>query len=197
MAEFEDEAAKLPTGIYYYNTRTKEFRSATTIRPGAGLEAWDPHEWILVDTADQPKSVHDEALRMIQEHAKGEGERILGKTKEEITQEVYKAISELPPPDVSWNEPESILSEAKRLVEGGERNQQYGPPEMDFARIATMVTALLRHKLKDGEIVLDADVARIMICLKLSRSLWSGKRDNWVDIAGYAACGHRCETGEW
>jgi hypothetical protein len=92
---------------------------------------------------------------------------------------------------------ESILTEAKRLVEGGERNQSYGPPEMDFKRIAQMMNALFLGKLAPGEIFKPADVARIMICLKLSRSMWQSKRDNFVDIAGYAACGHRCETGEW
>jgi len=92
---------------------------------------------------------------------------------------------------------ESILSEAKRLVEGGERNQSYGPPEMDFKRIAGMWTALFEAKLKEGVVFDPADVARAQICLKLSRSTWQKKRDNWTDQAGYAACGHRCETGEW
>ncbi len=99
---------------------------------------------------------------------------------------------------LEWNPPpESVLSEAKRLVEGGERNQAYGPPEMDFERIANMATALLQHKFKDSERISPGDIARIMILLKLSRSMWQKKRDNWTDIAGYAACGHRCETGEW
>lgn len=102
--------------------------------------------------------------------------------------------------EISWNDPEppeSVLSEAKRLVEGGERNLAYGPPEMDFKRIAGMWTALFEAKLKEGVVFDPADVARAQICLKLSRSTWQKKRDNWTDQAGYAACGHRCETGEW
>jgi hypothetical protein len=37
------------------------------------------------------------------------------------------------------------------------------------------------------------DVAAMMAMLKLSRIRWSpGKRDSWVDLAGYAACGWDC-----
>lgn len=91
----------------------------------------------------------------------------------------------------------STLEEARELVEGGERNQAYGPPEMDFKRIAGMISALFEHKLKEGVVFDPADVARIQICLKLSRSTWQKKRDNWVDIEGYGACGHRCDFGQW
>jgi hypothetical protein len=68
---------------------------------------------------------------------------------------------------------------------------------MDFKRIAELWTAILKHKLKEGEVIESTDVARGQICLKLSRSIWQKKRDNWVDMGGYSACGHRCETGEW
>ena len=33
----------------------------------------------------------------------------------------------------------------------------------------------------------------MMILLKVSRNRRLGVRDNWVDIAGYAACGAECE----
>lgn len=91
---------------------------------------------------------------------------------------------------------ETICEEANRLTQG-ERGNAYGPPEQDFARTADMVTSLFAHKLREGERFVASDVARIMICLKLSRSTWSSKRDNPVDIAGYAQCLHRCETGAW
>lgn len=136
----------------------------------------------------EPIQVEEELFHMV---AKLDEMQATKRSAEKIYKTIFDAPLEFNPP------PESILSEAKRLVEGGERNQSYGPPEMDFKRIADMVTALLRHKLKDGEILLPEDIARMMICLKLSRSVWQQKRDNWVDMAGYAACGHRCETGEW
>jgi hypothetical protein len=41
-----------------------------------------------------------------------------------------------------------------------------------------------------GDELTPADVAAMMILMKVSRITTSpGKEDNWVDIAGYAACG--------
>lgn len=91
---------------------------------------------------------------------------------------------------------ETLLAEAERIIVR-ERGNQYGPPEQDFARTAEMMTGLFKHKLDEGMAFQPADVARLMILLKLSRSVWSQKRDNWTDMAGYAACGYRCENGEW
>jgi hypothetical protein len=87
------------------------------------------------------------------------------------------------------------LDEAKRLVTG-DRNAQYGPPTQDFSRTADLLTAL-GYGLTDHEGVIHAlqpsDIATIMVALKLSRLMHSrGKRDSWVDLAGYAACGAEC-----
>lgn len=59
----------------------------------------------------------------------------------------------------------------------------YGKPEDNFSRIAKLWNAA---KLGDFEAT---DVALAMILLKVARQLNSPKDDNWVDIAGYAACG--------
>lgn len=74
-----------------------------------------------------------------------------------------------------------------------ERNATYGPPTQDFDRIAGML-----NELYHGEFIFEAhDVAMIMIVLKLSRLRHSaGHFDNWVDIAGYAACGWECSVEE-
>jgi len=82
---------------------------------------------------------------------------------------------------------EDVLDEAKRLT-SGERNNSYGPPNQDFAKTATMWRVIL------GVDVEPKDVALCMIALKLSRATWAAKRDNWVDIAGYARCGFQCES---
>jgi len=39
------------------------------------------------------------------------------------------------------------------------------------------------------------EVAMFMVCVKLSRETHQRKRDNWVDIAGYAKCGSLCGEG--
>lgn len=86
----------------------------------------------------------------------------------------------------------AVLDEAKRLI-CGDRNNQYGPPGKDFNRAAQALTSLGFGKENTNgecEVLDDHDIAAIMIVLKLSRIMWSPrKRDSWVDVAGYAACG--------
>jgi nucleoside 2-deoxyribosyltransferase len=77
---------------------------------------------------------------------------------------------------------EDILEEALRITRG-DRQAQYGPPDQDFQRTARMWSAL------KGVEFTAHDVAMFMILLKCSRQTHQHKRDNWVDIAGYARCG--------
>lgn len=82
-----------------------------------------------------------------------------------------------------------LLNEAKDLIEG-DRNKTYGSPTQNFQNTAELFTTLLRHKLKDGETIHPYEIATLMIALKLARTIAEPKRDNFVDIAGYAACGY-------
>ena len=103
-----------------------------------------------------------------------------------------------PPIELLTSEPaqkESVLVEAERLI-NGDRNASYGPPNQDFKRTADMWTALLQYKLLAGAKLRPQDVAWMMIALKLSRAQHTNKRDNAVDIAGYAGCGQRCIDAE-
>ena len=78
---------------------------------------------------------------------------------------------------------ETGLQEAQRLVYG-DRNDAYGHPYHDFKRTVGMINSLLAHKLKEE---LDpSDWALCMICAKMSREVNKPKRDNKVDICGYA-----------
>ena len=99
---------------------------------------------------------------------------------------------------------EEILREALRCVTG-EREQQYGSPEDSFMAIAELWTVYLEHRcVEDNGAVLlhPEDVAAMMALLKIAR-ICTGKYkgDNWVDLAGYAACGGACQSGrrpkEW
>lgn len=78
----------------------------------------------------------------------------------------------------------SILTEAQSLVHG-DRNQSYGHPLYDFRRTALMWSAILGVQIRPEQVGL------CMIAVKLSRECHRPKRDNLVDIAGYA------ETVEW
>jgi hypothetical protein len=93
--------------------------------------------------------------------------------------------------DEEHKDDEDILAEASRITRGS-RQASYGPPDQDFRRTAGMWSALFGAKLKDGVTFESRDVALAMILLKTSRETHQRKRDNWVDIAGYASCGSRC-----
>jgi len=75
---------------------------------------------------------------------------------------------------------ESILEEAQRLVHG-DRGENYGHPIEDFTRTGQMWAAILGL-----EEVTPEQVALCMIAVKISREVNRPKRDNLVDIAGYA-----------
>jgi Domain of unknown function (DUF6378)/Domain of unknown function (DUF4406) len=86
-------------------------------------------------------------------------------------------------------EDEDVLAEAFRLT-SGDRQNAYGPPDQDFQRTATMWSTIL------GVPVKAKHVALCMIALKISRATWHDKRDNAVDIAGYARCLQICIEAE-
>ena len=87
---------------------------------------------------------------------------------------------------------EDILEEALRIT-GGDRMNDYGPPDQDFKRTAIIWEQLLNSRIIDGKLdIRPQDVASCMIAIKLSRQTHQNKRDNWVDLAGYARCGNLC-----
>lgn len=76
----------------------------------------------------------------------------------------------------------NILYEAESIINGA-RNEAYGTPEDNFKRIASYWSSYL------GKEVSAHDVAMLMILLKVARTQsGTGSMDNYVDIAGYAAC---------
>ena len=88
--------------------------------------------------------------------------------------------------------PESICEEAQR-IQGGDRQQDYGSPAKNFQDIADLWSAYLKVAL-DVDIAIKArDVAHMSILMKVSRNVHKPKRDNWVDMAGYAQCGGKVD----
>ena len=92
---------------------------------------------------------------------------------------------------------EEILKEALECVTG-ERELQYGSPEDSFGLIANFWADYLKAGCvtDDGAVYICADdVAAMMALLKIARiCTGAGKADNWVDLAGYAACGGAIQT---
>ncbi len=85
-----------------------------------------------------------------------------------------------------------VLDEAKNLTTG-DRNRDYGDPLPNFQDTADLLTVQFRHKFKEGERFTPSDVAKIMVHVKMARMIKRSKRDNWVDIAGYAGLGAECD----
>ena len=81
-----------------------------------------------------------------------------------------------------------ILKAALRCV-CGDREQDYGSPENNFQTIANLWIDYLSAK-QDVLDITPKDVAAMLALLKIARiASGNAKEDNWVDLAGYAACG--------
>ncbi len=88
------------------------------------------------------------------------------------------------------SERELILNEAAIIVMK-DRNVDYGSAEDNFASIAKMWSGYKSVEFSAH------DVAAMMILMKVSRVKTSpSKKDHWVDIAGYAACGGEVRPAE-
>ena len=90
-----------------------------------------------------------------------------------------------------------ILDKAKEIVTQA-RQDQYGSPENNFKLVADLWTTYIDRAIMQNGYSVDLssqDVAVMMIMLKIARiGTGADKEDNWVDIAGYAACGGEVES---
>lgn len=118
----------------------------------------------------------------------GYAEQLFDEKIQRLREERRKQPSEIIVEEESLTSREQVLYEAADLVTG-DRNQAYGSPTQNFQNTADIWNVLLGHKLKDGEVITATEVATLMIGLKLARTVAQPKRDNFVDMAGYAACG--------
>jgi len=84
----------------------------------------------------------------------------------------------------------SILMEAEELTNGA-RNADYGHPLDDYGKTAKMWSGLLAGKLKED--ITPEEAMLCMCCVKISREVNKPKRDNLVDLAGYANCVSMCQ----
>jgi hypothetical protein len=75
----------------------------------------------------------------------------------------------------------NILQQAQEVVHN-DRHADYGPVEDSFGTIAKGWSIIL------GQEISAYHVGLCMAWLKLARELHKPKRDNMVDLAGYAEC---------
>ena len=98
---------------------------------------------------------------------------------------------------VNFTKRKEILACAENLV-CEERDRQYGNPKDNFEEIGMFWGTYLWHKYNLGNpqnavgknFISAEDVSAMMVLLKVARiCTGKSKEDNWIDIAGYAACG--------
>ena len=85
--------------------------------------------------------------------------------------------------------------EQARICVCGEREQDYGSTEDNFETVGLLWTIYLRaahpgirEYLKSNIGLSRKDVAMMMSLLKIARAAVGDNPDNFVDLAGYAAC---------
>lgn len=88
-----------------------------------------------------------------------------------------------------------VLREAAALITG-DRQADYGPPAVNFQRIADLWTVQAAAVLKDGAKFDPVLVALLLLQLKMARAVQSPKRDTFVDAAGYAALAAELAQGD-
>ena len=93
---------------------------------------------------------------------------------------------------------QNILDMASSAVHAQDVDHDYGTPEDNFRAIAALWDQYLisiKYDYTDNSLM-PRDVAAMMVLLKIARVAVSEKADNWVDIAGYAACGGEIDGPE-
>ena len=89
---------------------------------------------------------------------------------------------------------EEILDKAKACV-CVDRENTYGKPEDNFARRANFWSEYLFAKGILEEVIDSDDVAIMMALLRIARiATGKAKEDNYIDLAGYAACAGEIAT---
>lgn len=110
-----------------------------------------------------------------------------------------QAISDIATDHGFKTEAGKLLSDAAKTIAGG-RMDEYGKPERNAENIAEYFSTYLTTRLPKimdqltGVITLEgSDVAALNVLQKVARQSNAPKRDNWLDIAGYAGIGAQCD----
>jgi hypothetical protein len=86
----------------------------------------------------------------------------------------------------------TILDDAATLTEG-DRQRDYDHPLRNHQRIARLWNAFMDCRKEPHGKITPKDAAMMMILVKVARQVFTHKRDNLVDICGYARCLERME----
>jgi hypothetical protein len=78
---------------------------------------------------------------------------------------------------------DTVLQEAQEIIYGGEKSQDYGTSE-SFMKIAQVASILCELELSPF------DCCKVLIAVKIVREAKGHRRDNCVDLSGYASLLH-------
>ena len=81
--------------------------------------------------------------------------------------------------DMNEENNKSILSEAEEIVNGS-RHSDYGDARESFSRVATIASVMT------GKELAPEDCCAVLMAVKLVRESFAHKRDNLIDLCGYA-----------
>lgn len=95
--------------------------------------------------------------------------------------ETHTLLGVVHPRDEYVTTKEDVLRQASSLLVG-HRQDEYGPPSVNFGRIATMFSVLFPERNWNP-----SDIALALTAVKIGRAVQGYKRDTAVDLAGYAA----------
>lgn len=137
----------------------------------AGIEPNDTVETIINKVKEWNKLTVEELLEKHGGFSLSAGEEMVVKEQ--------KTVEHLNNLGIDFIEsPKSILLEAESIV-NGERNTQYGDAKEAFQVYVGICKSAFGLDLSS------ADVAKVMIAIKLGRERFKHKRDNLVDLTGY------------
>lgn len=86
-------------------------------------------------------------------------------------------------PERPYENPKRVqLTQTAASLITGERQNDYGPPVVNFQRIANLWNAHM-----ETNIFTPRKVAELMLLLKMARTITSPTEDSYVDAIGYAA----------
>lgn len=88
-----------------------------------------------------------------------------------------------------------LLREAAGLITG-DREQEYGTPQVNFQRIADLWNVQFHHLLAEGKQFDPVDVALGMIQVKMGRAVQTPNEDTFKDVAGYTGIAYELTLNE-
>lgn len=106
--------------------------------------------------------------------------------KDQISDVVEEPLLGVVTPDTAPAEKPRVrlLREAAGLITG-DREHEYGTPQVNFQRIADLWNVQFNHLLAEGKKFQPVDVALGMIQVKMGRAVQTPNEDTFKDIAGY------------